>query len=63
MNLTFTSVDTSFQISVGITPDELFENLESFTGNIQIADGVERVLLLPDVATVNIADADGKSGY
>ena len=36
MDLTFTSVDTSFQISVEIRPDELFENLESFFGNLQL---------------------------
>ena len=63
MDLTFTSVDTSFQISVEIRPDALFENLESFFGNLQIAPDVERVELIPDVATVNIADDDGKSGY
>ena len=56
MDLTFTSVDTSFQISVEISPDELFENLEFFFGNLQIAPDVERVELIPDVATVNIVD-------
>lgn len=63
MDLVFTSGDTSFDISVEILDDGFFENIESFTGNLQIAPGVERVVLEPQVATVNIVDEDGKSGH
>ena len=60
MNLTFTTINTSFQISVDIKHDQIFENFEFFTGNLQIAPGVEQVVLSPEVATVNITDEDGK---